>query len=86
MAFLTSLSSRIRNARGAGGDRGDQDPLVPPVFGRSVNPIPTRGADYAHHITTIPPRFFDGAASLPVKYRYDRDVVKFKYVGVGEQK
>ena len=25
----------------------------PPVFGRSVSPIPTR-ADYAHHITTPP--------------------------------
>ena len=69
MAFLTSLSSRIRDARGAEGGRGDQGPLVPlvpPVFGRSVNPIPTRGTDYAHHITTGPPRFFNGVASLLV--------------------
>ena len=27
------------------------------VFGRSVNPVPTRRADYAHHITTGPPDF-----------------------------
>ena len=66
MAFLTSLSSRIRDARGAEGGRGDQGPLVPPVFGRSVNPIPTRGTDYAHHITTGPPRFFNSVASLLV--------------------
>ena len=26
--------------------------VAPPIFGRSVNPIPTSGADYAHHITT----------------------------------
>ena len=29
----------------------------PPDFGRSVNPISSRGADYAHHITACPPRF-----------------------------
>ena len=30
------------------------------VFGRTVNPISTRGADYAHHFTTPPtPRFSD---------------------------
>ena len=26
-----------------------------PEFGVSVNPISTRGADYAHHITASPP-------------------------------
>ena len=25
------------------------------VFGKLVNPFTTRGADYAHHITTAPP-------------------------------
>ena len=25
--------------------------LAPPELGSSVNPIPTEGADYAHHIT-----------------------------------
>ena len=29
--------------------------LAPADFGRSVNPIQTRGADYAHHITTWHP-------------------------------
>ena len=27
-------------------------------FGRSVNPIPIRGAEYAHHITSAPPSGF----------------------------
>ena len=35
-----------------------------PEFGCSVNPIPTRGADYAHHITACPPGFENLAASL----------------------
>ena len=35
-----------------------------PEFGSSVNPITTRGADYAHHITASPPRFENPAASL----------------------
>ena len=39
---------------GAGG------PMAPPDFGRSVNPISTRGGtDYAHLITTGTPRFSD---------------------------
>ena len=29
----------------------------PPVFGRTVNPISTRGADYADHSTKSPPDF-----------------------------
>ena len=37
---------------------------APPDFGRSVNPISTRGADYAHHSTTCPPGFLTLAASL----------------------
>ena len=38
--------------------------LAHPEFGSSVNPIPTRGADYAHHITASPPGFENPAASL----------------------
>ena len=38
--------------------------LAHPEFGSSVNPITTRGADYAHHITAIPPGFEIPAASL----------------------
>ena len=33
-------------------------------FGSSVNPIPTKGADYAHHITDCPPGFENLVASL----------------------
>ena len=29
--------------------------LAHPEFGSLVNPITTRGADYAHHITVSPP-------------------------------
>ena len=29
----------------------------PPEFGRSVNPVQTRGADYAPHTTASPPGF-----------------------------
>ena len=36
-----------------------------PEFRSSVNPITTRGADYAHHITASPPGFENPAASLP---------------------
>ena len=37
---------------------------APPSFGISVNPIRTKGADYARRITTDPPIFLDDAASL----------------------
>ena len=33
-------------------------------FGSSVNPITTRGADYAHHTTACPSGFENPAASL----------------------
>ena len=29
-------------------------PLAPAIFGRSVNPIPTGGADYTHYLITCP--------------------------------
>ena len=38
--------------------------LAHPEFGSSVNPIATRGADYAHHITACPPGFENLTASL----------------------
>ena len=38
--------------------------MAPPVFGRSVNPISTRGADYAHHITAGTPGFSDLPTAL----------------------
>ena len=38
--------------------------LAHPEFGISVNPITTRGADYAQHITASPPGFENPAAAL----------------------
>ena len=38
--------------------------LAHPEFGSSVNPITTRWADYAHHITASPPGFENPAVSL----------------------
>jgi hypothetical protein len=38
--------------------------LAHPEFGSSINPIKTRGADYAHHITASPSGFENPAASL----------------------
>ena len=35
---------------------GAEGALAPPEFGRSVDPIQTRGADYAPHTTASPPR------------------------------
>ena len=51
---------------GKQGGRGVHDPL-PPDFGRSVNPISNRGADYAHHITTGTPRFSELPTALYFK-------------------
>ena len=28
--------------------------MAPPIFGRSINPISTKGADYAHQISDLP--------------------------------
>ena len=38
--------------------------LAHPEFWSSVNPVTTRGADFAHHITASPPRFENPAVSL----------------------
>ena len=38
--------------------------LAHPEFQSSINPITTRGADYAHHITASPPGFENPAAFL----------------------
>ena len=43
--------------------------LAQPEFGSSVNPITTRGADYAHHITASPPGFEIPTASLDINCR-----------------
>jgi len=44
-------------SRGAGGA------LVPLVFGQTVNPISTRGADHAQHSNTRPPPGFSDLAT-----------------------
>jgi len=44
----------ILQGRRKGGTLGAS---APPMFGRTVNPISTRGADYALHSTTSPPNF-----------------------------
>ena len=43
--------------------------LAYPEFGSPVNPIPTRGADYAHHISTCRPGFENITASLHRLYK-----------------
>ena len=45
------------------GEAGGAD--APPVFGRSVNPISTRGGTLSPPSTTRPPRFSDLATCLP---------------------
>ena len=39
------------------------------VFGKTVNPTSTRGADYAHHSTTSPPGFSHLATALTLIYQ-----------------
>ena len=59
--ILNSLpQSRAVASRGAGGA------LAPPVFGQTVNPISTRGADYTHHSTKSPSGFSDLVTALTV--------------------
>ena len=50
--------------------------LAHPEFGSSVNPIPTRGAEYAHPITASTPGFENITASL-----YDLNVDIFNPEG-----
>ena len=46
------VSQCRRNREGKGGGH------LPEYLGRSVNPIPTRGSDYTHHIPTSPSQIF----------------------------
>ena len=43
-----------------------------PEFGSSVNPITTRGTDYAHRITASPPGFENPAAALRLTFDYSK--------------
>ena len=57
-----SYSRQTRSSDAASGWAGWA--LARQEFGSSVNPIITRGADFAHHITAFPPGFENLAASL----------------------
>ena len=89
VSFLSGCSSRPVGAGGAppNFDRS-VNPVLPlfsgwvgwalahPEFGSSVNPIKTRGADYAHHITDSPPGFEIPAASLICYKKEDLKALK----------
>ena len=62
LVFLKFLCIKLHSSDAASGWAGWA--LAHPEFGSSVNPITTRGADYAHHITASPPGFENPAASL----------------------
>ena len=49
---------------------GAGDVMTPPDFGRSVNPISTRGTDYAHLITTGTPGFSDLSTALYIEEKW----------------
>ena len=51
-SFLQSRLVHLRNH-----EPGMAEPLAPPILGRSVNPIPTRGTNDAHHIANDTPKF-----------------------------
>ena len=44
--IFVDIAGLLQAGRREGGELG-------PVSGQTVNPIPTRGIDYAHHSTTI---------------------------------
>ena len=59
-----TLYVSIQGCRKRGGLGGFTPP--PPIFGQTVNPISTRGADYAHHSTSSPLGFSDHATALSI--------------------
>ena len=63
--FTKHNCHHIMHPRGVNRGRG-QGGQSPPEFGRSVNPIQTRGADYAPHTTASPPGF--KKLSTPLHY------------------
>ena len=67
---LLLLNPKLPNCRPSANDAASgwaEWALAHPEFGSSINPITTRGADYAHHITASPPGFENPAASLHPK-------------------
>ena len=57
------------------GDAGGA--MAPPDFGRSGNPISTRGTDYAHLITTSTPGFSDLPTALCSTYHIPQTMRTF---------
>ena len=62
----TAILPNLYGDAGGGGAGGAR---APPSFGISVNPIRTKGADYAHLITTGTPGFSDLPMTLSYVYR-----------------
>ena len=54
--------------------------LAHPEFRSSINPITTRGADYAHRITASPPGFENPQASLAALHTWAWYGARFLYV------
>ena len=48
----------------------------PQIFGRSVNPTPTRGFRFCPPFTTGTPNFFHLPASLDISYRQKFELLK----------
>jgi hypothetical protein len=55
--------------------------LAHPEFGSSVNPITTRGADYAHHITASQPGFENQSGISVYSISVHSTSLGFKIVG-----
>ena len=47
-------------------------PVASAVFGQRVNPISTKGVDYAHHSTTSPLGFSDLATALHIQFEVEK--------------
>ena len=62
--ILSSLFNIHQSLHSLAISKNKQVAKAHPEFGSLVNPITTRRADYAHHITTSPPGFENPAASL----------------------
>ena len=58
--------------------------LAHPEFGSSVNPIITRGADVARHITACPPGFENLAASLTGHVIYNLQIPTENHLDIGK--
>ena len=72
--IMKMLDYRAVVSGGAGGA------LASPEFGNSVNPIPTRGAHYAHPITASTPGFQNLTTALHYKINFKVQTLCFEVV------